>query len=111
MSECVFCDLLAQGKLDLQYEDEQVVAFNDRDPKAPQHLLIIPRKHISSLNEIAASDEPVLGHLFSVAQQLAKKTGVDQSGYRTLVNTGDHAGQTVHHIHMHLLGGEPLKEI
>lgn len=108
MSDCLFCQLLAEKKLKLVYEDRMVVAFHDIEPKAPVHMLIMPKKHISSLNEIAVADEPLLGHLFTVAKQLAKENGVDESGYRVTINTRDNAGQTVHHLHIHLLAGEPL---
>lgn len=110
MSECLFCDLLAQGKLDLVYEDEQVVAFSDIAPKAKHHILVIPRKHIKSVNEATVEDEQLLGHLFTAAREITKQLGFAESGYRIRVNTGEHAGQTVHHVHMHLLGGEQLSE-
>lgn len=108
MVSCLFCNLLKEKKLNLIYEDDQVVAFPDIEPASPVHILIIPRKHIASINDVVESDEPLLGHLFTVAKQLAKEHQIDQSGYRVQVNTGEHAGQTVFHLHMHLVGGEPL---
>lgn len=108
MSACLFCDLIAAHKLDLLYEDSQVVAFPDIEPKAPVHLLVVPKKHISSVAESQPEDEPLLGHLFTVAKQLANEKNIAVGGFRTVVNTGSDAGQTVHHIHMHVLGGENL---
>jgi histidine triad (HIT) family protein len=111
MADCLFCQLLAEKKLDLIYEDDRVVAFPDIEPKAPIHLLLIPRKHISSVAQLEETDETILGHLFTTAKQIAADKGVTESGFRLVVNTGGHAGQTVHHIHMHLLASEPLKEL
>lgn len=108
MANCAFCDLLSQGKLNLYYEDEKVVAFPDIEPKASTHILIIPREHIPSINAITEDQETLLGHLFTIAKQLAKEQGIAHTGYRTVINTGSDAGQTVHHFHLHLMGGQPL---
>ncbi len=108
MSDCLFCQLIAEKKVILVHEDEQVVAFPDIDPKAVAHFLIVPRQHIASVNEMSDDQENLLGHLFHVAKEIAADQGVAESGYRLIVNTGSHAGQTVPHIHMHLLAGEPL---
>ncbi|HEX7072089.1 MAG TPA: histidine triad nucleotide-binding protein [Rhodothermales bacterium] len=91
----------------LVHEDEQCVAFRDIDPKAPTHILIVPRKPIPSLNDLTAEDEQLVGHLFVVAAELARKEGL-ASGYRTVFNAGPDAGQSVDHIHLHLLGGRRL---
>ena len=92
---------------DLVYEDEQCIAFRDINPQAPTHILIVPRKPIPTLNDITEDDKPLVGHLFSVARELAAREGLD-SGYRTVFNCGEDAGQTVFHIHLHLLGGRTL---
>jgi histidine triad (HIT) family protein len=87
------------------FEDEQAVAFEDSNPQAPVHVLIIPRKHVASLKEITLDEELLLGHLLRVAAQLAREKGLEPRGYRTVINTGSWAGQSVFHFHVHLLGG------
>lgn len=109
ISACVFCDI--QTKLEghkILYQDEQVIAIRDIHPIAPVHILIIPRKHIGSINEIEMQDEPLLGHMLVVAKQLAALDGVAASGYRLVFNTGLDAGQTVQHLHLHVIGGREL---
>ncbi len=110
MSECIFCKIV-QNELPatIVHRDEQATAFRDTHPAAPVHILIVPNKHIRSVNEISPEDEPVIGHLFSVARQLAAQEGIAESGYRLITNTGVHGGQTVFHFHLHLLGGERMK--
>jgi histidine triad (HIT) family protein len=109
MLGCLFCQIAAHEKpAKLIYEDEQCVAFQDIRPKAPVHVLVIPRKHISSLNGSEPADEPLLGHLLAVAARVAKEKGIDGSGYRTIVNTNAEAGQTVFHLHVHVMGGRRL---
>lgn len=90
------------------YEDESVIAFHDNHPAALVHILIVPQKHIASVNDLTAEDEAAMGRLFTTAQQVAVQQGVARSGYRLIVNTGPNAGQGVFHIHMHLLGGKRL---
>jgi len=90
------------------YEDEHCVVFQDLHPKAPVHLLIIPRKHITSLNENLDQDKMLLGHMVTVAGRMAKEQGVDGTGYRTVINTNAEAGQSVFHLHIHILGGRIL---
>jgi histidine triad (HIT) family protein len=90
------------------YEDDYAVAIEDLNPKAPVHLLIIPRQHVASLSKIEESHNMVVGHLHWVATQMARKRGVIDTGFRTVINTGAGAGQTVFHLHLHLLGGRPL---
>lgn len=92
---------------DLVYEDDQCVAFRDISPQAPTHILIVPRKPIPTLDDLIEEDEALVGHLFVVASKLAKQEGLDD-GYRTVFNCGEAAGQTVFHIHLHLLGGRTL---
>jgi histidine triad (HIT) family protein len=107
---CLFCRI-ARGDIPakLAHQDDQVVAFHDIDPRAPVHVLIIPRKHIPAVDHLEAGDAGLGGHLFEVARQLARQLGVADSGYRLVVNSGADAGQSVDHLHMHLLGGRPLK--
>lgn len=103
---CVFCQIISGGtNADIVHRDERVLAFRDIRPVAPLHLLIIPRRHIASLNELQSEDEALLGELFSVARKLAIQEELDRSGYRLVLNTGANAGQTVFHLHLHLLGG------
>lgn len=90
------------------YQDELVTAFKDISPVAPVHILIIPNKEIASTNDVQADDEHMLGHLFTVAKQVAKEQGVAESGYRLIVNNGSDAGQEVPHLHVHLIGGRKL---
>jgi len=107
--DCVFCQIVA-GKKDgrVIYRDEQVTAFWDQRPVSPVHLLIVPNKHITSLNQLEKKDEGLLGHMIMVAKQLAQEQGVDQDGYRLVINTGLYSGQSVFHLHLHLIAGRPL---
>ncbi len=93
---------------DILYEDEQCVALRDINPQAPVHILIVPRKPIPSVNEIEEEDIPLMGHLIWVAKKLAREHGVADKGYRLVVNTGPEAGQSIYHLHIHLLGGRPM---
>jgi histidine triad (HIT) family protein len=104
---CLFCRIVRREiPARLVHEDEHTVAFRDIDPKAPTHILVIPREHVGSLND--ATDAAMLGRLMLVAKALAASEGLVAEGYRTVVNTGANAGQTVFHIHLHLLGGRKL---
>lgn len=109
MNECIFCQIAA-GKIasDIVYEDNDVVAFTDVEPVAPVHLLIVPRRHIPSLNAATPADAPILGKLFNTAAILAKQRRLDETGYRLVLNTGREAGQTVDHVHAHLIGGRAM---
>ena len=104
--DCLFCKIIA-GEIpsDTVHEDDLVVAFDDINPVAPVHQLIIPRQHIASAAQLAESDGPLLGRLFAVAAQLAERAGVTESGYRLVTNVGRDGGQSVDHLHFHLLGG------
>lgn len=106
MENCIFCKI-ANKKIpsNFVYEDEYTVAFNDLSPQAPTHILVIPKKHFSSLNEV--DDENIMSALFKAVQNVTKKLGIKE--YRTVINTGESAGQTVFHIHIHILAGRPLK--
>ena len=110
MTDCIFCKIITGDIPSTHvFRDEQVTAFRDLKPAAPTHILIVPNKHIDSVNTLAIDDEPLIGHLFTVAKQIAAQEGIAEGGYRLIVNTNAHAGQTVFHIHLHLLGGAPLK--
>jgi histidine triad (HIT) family protein len=93
---------------DIVYQDDLVTAFRDISPRAPSHVLIIPNKFIPTLNDIEEEDELMMGRMFTVAKKLAKADGIDEDGYRLIMNCNAHGGQEVYHIHMHLLGGRPL---
>jgi histidine triad (HIT) family protein len=110
MSDCVFCKILnneAPGII--VYRDDQVTAFRDSHPAASTHILIVPNRHIDSVNALTPEDEPLIGHLYTVARLLAAQEGIAEGGYRLITNTGRHGGQTVFHLHMHLLGGGQMK--
>ena len=107
MADCLFCAIVAgETPAALVHEDEHTLAFRDIDPKAPTHVLVIPKVHVASLNE--TDDAEMLGRLMLVAKSLAASEGLASDGYRAVVNTGPNAGQTVFHIHLHLLGGRKL---
>ena len=105
---CLFCKIIA-GEIPSTkvYEDDQVLAFRDIAPQAPTHILVIPKAHIDSVAEITAENSAVVAHIFEVIPQIAKAEGLE-NGYRVVSNCGDHAGQTVHHLHFHILGGKQL---
>ncbi|WP_434986271.1 histidine triad nucleotide-binding protein [Vreelandella zhaodongensis] len=104
--DCLFCKIINREiPADIVYEDEYVLAFNDINPQAPTHQLIIPKKHITTLNDITPEDLAVVGRLQYTAAQLAKQKGFAEDGYRVVMNCNEMGGQTVYHIHMHLMGG------
>ena len=107
--DCVFCKI-ASGEIEtpLIYQNEHIVAFNDLDPKAPHHILIIPRKHIATLNDITDEDAPLISQMILTAKNLAKESGISESGYRVLINCNKEGGQAVYHVHLHLLGGRTM---
>jgi histidine triad (HIT) family protein len=109
MAKCVFCQI-SNGELPakIRFEDDGVVAFDDINPKAPFHVLIVPKKHIKNLNYAAKNDESLLGHMLLVAQKVAKEGNIADSGYKVVINNGKESGQLVDHLHMHLLGGKLL---
>lgn len=108
MSDCLFCRIIA-GEIpgDMVYEDEQVVAFRDINPKAEVHLLVVPREHIPSLNELTPQHDALIAHMMRLLPQLAREQGLD-NGFRTVINTGPGGGQVIFHLHIHLLGGRTL---
>ena len=111
VEDCIFCKIVA-GEIPCKqvYADEEIIAFHDINPQAPVHILVIPRKHISDLNEASAEDQALLGALLLRARDIAEQAGVAQSGYRVVLNTGPHANQSVFHIHLHILGGRQITD-
>ena len=109
MSDCLFCKIiLGEIPCDKVYEDEKLFAFQDIDPTAPTHILVIPKKHIRSINELEITDRDLAGEILLAAKKIAKIKNIDSSGYRTVFNTNDDGGQTVFHIHMHIIGGRQM---
>jgi len=111
MSDCIFCKIAAKEiPSNSVYEDEQVIAFRDLEPQAPEHVLIIPKKHIASLMELETSDKDLVSHIMiDVLPEVAKKLGVAEDGFRLVVNMGKNGNQTVPHLHFHLLGGRMMQ--
>ena len=109
--ECIFCQIVA-GKVpsELLYQDEKVIAFRDINPQAPIHLIVIPKNHIPSLTHLSEAQLPIIGRMVNAANELAKKEGISESGYRLVINCGKEGGQLVPHLHMHLLGGKKLSD-
>lgn len=109
MGSCLFCRIIKkEAPSRIIYEDPEVVAFEDIHPQAPVHILVVPRKHIDSLLQITAEDQDVMDRLFGVANRIAKDRGIASRGYRTVINCGPAGGQTVYHLHLHLLGGRQM---
>ncbi len=109
MSNCLFCQIIAgDNPGTVVHQDEQLVAFRDIDPQAPLHVLIVPRRHIATLNDVHSGDDTLIGSMVRLAASIARKHGYADSGYRTVFNTNRGAGQSVFHIHMHLLAGRAL---
>ena len=110
MNGCIFCTIASgKGNTKPVYENEHCFAFHDLNPQAPTHILIIPKIHLTSLNEIGNAPDGLMGHLMKATRDVAGQLGVDQEGYRVVMNTGPDGGQTVSHLHIHLLGGRPMR--
>lgn len=109
MTECIFCKMVS-GEIqpDVVLETDDILAFRDLNPQAPTHILIIPKKHISTINDIDESDAEVMGRLYLVAKEIAAGEGLSEPGYRTVINCNADGGQAVYHIHLHLLGGRAM---
>lgn len=108
--DCLFCKIAAgEINADVTYENDRVIAFRDINPQAPTHLLIIPRDHVATINDLTDGNVGDVGALFLAAREVARQEGVDESGYRVVMNCMEGAGQSVFHIHLHLLAGRPLK--
>jgi histidine triad (HIT) family protein len=109
MHSCIFCQIAQHAApAKIVFEDDHVVAFQDIRPVAPVHVLICPKKHIPTLNDVTSADHPLIGRIFDAARVIAEQSGIHQRGYRTIFNCNDEAGQTVYHIHLHLIGGRVL---
>jgi histidine triad (HIT) family protein len=109
MADCLFCRIINREiPATIVYEDERIVAFNDINPQAPTHVLLVPRKHIETLNDLTPEDDQLVGEVARRAAAIAKQRGIAKGGYRTVFNTNAEAGQTVFHIHLHLIGGRPM---
>lgn len=108
--DCIFCKI-ANKEISsaIVYEDESVLAFKDIAPKAPVHIVVIPKKHIARITEMQECDEMLIGHIYSVINKIAKEQGIFESGFRVIINCGEDGGQEVQHIHFHVLGGTKLK--
>jgi histidine triad (HIT) family protein len=109
MNDCLFCKI-RDGDIpaDLVYENDDVLAFRDVNPQAPTHVLIVPKKHIATVNDLDETDVRLSGEMYLAAKSIAASEGIDEDGYRLVVNCNSRAGQTVFHIHMHLLGGRAM---
>jgi histidine triad (HIT) family protein len=107
---CIFCKIISnEAQATIIYHDEQVTAFRDTRPVAPTHILVVPNKHIESVSALGTEDEQLVGHLFTVARQLAEQEGIAKGGYRLITNTGPNGGQTIFHLHLHLIGGQRMR--
>ena len=109
MTHCIFCKI-ASGEIPsaVVYDDEHVVAFRDLNPHAPTHVLVVPRRHIPTLNDLAPADAELVGRMYLAAREVARQEGIAESGYRTVFNCNADAGQTVFHLHLHVLGGRSM---
>lgn len=110
VESCIFCKIVL-GEIPSQklFQDELVTAFRDIHPVAPTHILIVPNQHIASVNDIHEKDEKMIGRLFTTARKLAEQEGIQDTGYRLIINSGAHAGQEVFHLHLHLIGGQKMR--
>lgn len=110
MADCLFCRIAA-GKIPSNklYEDEAILAFYDIDPQAPVHFLVIPKRHVESAAALNENDGPLLGHIYAKIAELCRELGIDKTGYRVVSNVGVHGGQSVPHLHFHVLGGRSMK--
>ncbi len=109
MSDCLFCKMVAGAiKPDVVYEDDAVLAFRDINPQAPTHVLVVPKRHISTINDLTGADAELVGRLYLGAKKVAEQEGIAAEGYRTVMNCNAAAGQTVFHLHLHVLGGRNM---
>lgn len=109
MNDCIFCKIIGKEiPSQIVYEDEEILAFKDIAPKAPVHIIVIPKKHIKKITEIEKQDEAVIGRIYNVINQIAKEQGIAEDGFRVIINCGENGGQEVPHVHFHLLGGTKL---
>ena len=110
--DCIFCKIASgEIKSDIQYQDDEIIAFSDINPKAPTHLLIVPRKHIATVADLTEDETMLAGKLIAVSNQLARDRGITEKGYRLVINCGSDGGQEVPHLHLHLLGGRRMPSL
>jgi len=110
MNGCIFCKIVAgQAPATILYQDEVATAFRDIHPVAPTHVLVVPNRHIPSVNDLVPGDETLVGYLVTIAGQVARQEGIDQTGYRLILNTGPDSGQAVFHLHLHVIGGQRMR--
>ena len=109
MRDCIFCQLVeGRNRTPLLLEDDVGIAFNDINPQAPTHVLVVPKRHVASAKELGEDDSAFLGHLMGLCQRVTSLTGIREKGYRYVLNTGENGGQTVNHLHFHVLGGRRM---
>lgn len=109
MEDCIFCEIVSKSmKSDIVYEDEEVVAFNDINPQAPVHTLVVPRKHITSVHNMKPEDAALMGKMVMIVKKIAEKYKLKNDGYRLVINHGINSGQEVPHLHLHVLGGRRM---
>jgi histidine triad (HIT) family protein len=110
IDSCIFCKI-AKNEVNstILYQDDQITAFRDTHPVAPTHILIIPNKHIESVNELLDEDKTLIGHMFVIARKISAQEGIHKGGFRIIINTGPDGGQTVFHLHLHLIGGQRMR--
>ncbi len=109
MDNCIFCKIIKKEiPSSIVYEDSEIIAFRDINPVAPVHILVIPKKHISSLIDLKTDNELLIGNIYTVINKIAKQEGIDEKGFRVIVNCGEDGGQEVKHLHFHILGGKKL---
>lgn len=109
MNDCIFCKIANKEiPTEIVYEDDEIMAFKDINPAAPVHILVIPKKHISSLLELTEEDKELVGKIYLIINKIAKMQGIDEKGFRVVVNCGEDGGQEVKHLHFHILGGKKL---
>lgn len=111
MDNCIFCKIIS-GEIPTNkiYEDEEIIAFNDINPQMPTHILVVPKKHIESIIDITKDDEILIGRIYTAINKIAKELGIDKNGFRVITNCGEDAGQTVKHLHFHILAGKKMSE-
>lgn len=111
-SDCLFCKIVRRDIAgDVVYEDDELLAFRDISPQAPVHVLVVPKRHVATVNDLEPGDSQLVGGLILRAQAIARAEGIDESGYRLVLNCNAEGGQTVYHVHLHLLGGRPLRSL
>ena len=109
MADCLFCKIVAREiPCTIVYEDDRLIAFNDINPQAPTHVLVVPKRHVATLNDLTAGDDQIVGEMVRRAAAIAKERGISAGGFRSVFNTNREAGQTVFHIHLHVIGGRPM---